>query len=65
MKSITAYEAFDKWTHSEDLNERELFLILTHDWTDDVDYFDDGGFLMTYTQYLNMKYIYCITYILS
>lgn len=54
MKVKTAYEAFDKWTREEELNEHELFLILTYDWDDDVDYFEQGGYLMTFTQYHNM-----------
>lgn len=55
MKQVNnPYDAFDKWTHEEELNEHELFLILTHDWTEDVDYFEQGGFLMTFTQYHNM-----------
>ena len=49
-----SYDAFDKWAHGEELNEYELFLILTNDWTDDVDYFGQGGYLMTFTQYHNM-----------
>lgn len=49
-----SYDAFDKWTRCEELNEHELFLILTHDQAEDVDYFEQGEFLMTFTQYHNM-----------